>query len=35
VAHTLAYAAELWGVASEQVEAQLSANFEALFGVAP
>lgn len=35
VATTLAYAAELWGVAEEAVEAQLASNFEALFGVAP
>ncbi|MFT3923486.1 MAG: TatD family hydrolase [Myxococcales bacterium] len=35
VTHTLAYASELWGIDIEQVEAQLSANFEALFGVPP
>jgi TatD DNase family protein len=32
---TAAYAAELWGVSLEEVEAQLARNFEALFGVAP
>jgi TatD DNase family protein len=35
VAHTLAYACELWGVDEEQAQVQLSANFEALFGVPP
>lgn len=35
VTHTLAYACELWGVDAEQAQAQLSANFEALFGVPP
>lgn len=35
VAGTLAYAAELWGVTPEAAQAQLEANFEALFGVAP
>ncbi len=35
VRHTLDYAAELWGVPANEVEAQLSQNFEALFGVAP
>jgi TatD DNase family protein len=35
VAHTAAYAAELWGVAVAEVEAQLSENFARLFGVAP
>ncbi len=35
VAVTAAYAAELWGCPVEEVEAQLAANFEALFGVAP
>jgi len=32
---TARYAAELWGVQEAEAEAQLAANFEALFGVAP
>jgi TatD DNase family protein len=35
VAGTAAYAAELWDVPISAVEEQLSANFHALFGVAP
>lgn len=35
VAVTADYAAEAWGCTRADVEAQLSANFEALFGVAP
>lgn len=35
VTHTLALAAELWGVSEEAALAQLEENFEALFGVAP
>lgn len=35
VSGTAAYAAELWGVSPEQAVAQLSENFEALFGCAP
>ncbi len=35
VTHTLAYACELWGVDAAEAEAQLGANFEALFGVPP
>jgi TatD DNase family protein len=35
VRHTLAYAAELWNVTESAAEAQLGANFAALFGVAP
>ena len=35
VAGTAAYAAEAWGWSEAQVTEQLSANFEALFGVAP
>ncbi|MBX3276118.1 MAG: TatD family hydrolase [Sandaracinaceae bacterium] len=35
VAVTLEYAAELWGCTPEAAQAQLEANFEALFGVAP
>jgi len=35
VAGTAAYAAELWGVSDSDVQEQLSANFERLFGVAP
>jgi TatD DNase family protein len=35
VAHTLAYAAELWGTDPAAAERQLSENFAALFGVAP
>jgi TatD DNase family protein len=35
VTHTLDYAAELWGVERDAVQAQLTANFEALFGVPP
>lgn len=35
VAGTAQYAAELWGTTVDEVEAQLAANFEALFGVAP
>lgn len=35
VAHTLRYAAELWGCSEAVVQSQLAANFERLFGVAP
>lgn len=35
VAGTAAYAAELWGTDPREVDAQVSANFEALFGVQP
>jgi TatD DNase family protein len=35
VADTAAYAAEIWGVEPHGAEARLSANFQALFGVAP
>ncbi len=35
VAGTAQMAAELWGCTPEEVEAQLAANFERLFGVAP
>lgn len=35
VGATAAYAAELWGVPPDAARAQLEANFEALFGVAP
>lgn len=35
VAHTVAYAAELWGASEAQAAAQLAHNFEALFGVPP
>ena len=35
VAHTLSFTADRWGVAEGDVLAQLEANFEALFGVAP
>jgi TatD DNase family protein len=35
VAHTAAFAAELWGCSLEAVHDQLASNFEALFGVAP
>lgn len=35
VAGTAAYAAELWQVEAQEVDAQMSANFEALFGVRP
>ena len=35
VAGTAEYAAEVWGVPPEEAQAQLEANFEALFGVAP
>jgi TatD DNase family protein len=35
VAETAAYAAELWGLSADETDAQLSANFEALFGLAP
>jgi TatD DNase family protein len=35
VAHTLQYAAELWGTAPGAAAAQFASNFEALFGVAP
>lgn len=35
VVHTVRFAAQAWGCTEEEVEAQLSANFEALFGRAP
>ncbi len=35
VAHTLGYAAELWGVSEADALAQVSDNFTALFGVPP
>jgi TatD DNase family protein len=35
VRHTVDFAAELWKVSEVDAEAQLSANFSALFGVAP
>jgi len=35
VAHTVQYAAELWGTTPAAVAAQFASNFEALFGVAP
>ena len=35
VAGTLSYAARLWGLSEPEAQAQLEANFEALFGVRP
>ncbi|MBW2258674.1 MAG: TatD family deoxyribonuclease, partial [Deltaproteobacteria bacterium] len=35
VAVTAAYAAELWGCSQEEVQGQLSRNFERLFGTPP
>lgn len=35
VAGTAAYAAAIWGVSMQDVQAQLSENFERLFGIAP
>ncbi len=35
VAGTAAYAAEIWGMTTEEAQAQLESNFAALFGVAP